>query len=121
MDSHGPGYQELHFLLAPRFSVYGISVIIKRQFGMPQILLQPLRMVPGDSLIMKACAMGATEEVRRLITTKKASPWDTTPDGITPLHVAAAWLWPETCKVLLELGAEAAAAVRASPLSWYAL
>ena len=112
-------HQEVQFRLALWFKVYGISVIIDRQFGLPQIILQPLRLVPGNSPIMKACAMGNTEEVRCLITTKEASPWDTTPDDVTPLHIAAAWLRPETCKLLLDFGAETATAIRFRSISWY--
>ena len=117
-ESESEGH-ELQFRLAPWFKTWGISVIIKRQFEYVQVTLRPLRLVTGDSPIMKACAMGDTEEVRRLVTTKEASPSDATYDDVTPLHVAASWLRPETCRLLLELGADASCIVRYHGITWY--
>ncbi len=117
-ESESEGH-ELQFRIAPWFKAWGISLIIKRQFGYIQFTLRPLRLVTGDSPIMKACAMGDTEEVRRLVTTKEASPSDATYDDVTPVHIAASWLRPETCRLLLELGADAASIVRYQGITWY--
>jgi hypothetical protein len=118
-ESEPEGY-ELQFRLAPWFKRWGASLIIKQHLeGSVQLTLRPLRLVPGNSPIMKARAMGDIEEARRLVTAKEASLSDTTYNDVTPMHVAAAWLRPERCKLLLELGADASSTVRYLDISWY--
>ncbi|MCJ1379289.1 hypothetical protein MMC17_002390 [Xylographa soralifera] len=64
--------------------------------------LESMRAVPEDSPIFCACGEGDLALVQRLLDTGKASVRDQSPNGVTPLHVAAYFRQPAVCQYLLE-------------------
>jgi hypothetical protein len=131
----------VEFRFAEWFLAWGVNIATRREFGLFNVAIRTYRIVPADSAIFKACAMGDDEAVTRLIQEGKASPFDMTSTGVTPLHVrnilcccsllrfppalpylvnilsdvtiqvAAAWLRPSTSKQLLDYGADGSLAV----------
>ena len=78
---------EVHFRFADWFLTWGIKIAIDREFGSFNKTIRPHRLVPADSAIFQACALGDDQVVARLIGEGQASPFDTTSKGITPLLV----------------------------------
>ncbi|KAK5051481.1 hypothetical protein LTR84_003133 [Exophiala bonariae] len=100
------------FTFASWFLDWAITITSRKYNGILNISLQPQCLVKADAPIFLACAIGDHKAVADLIATGKASPFDTTFNGMTPLAVAAAWLRPEICKHLIDLGADASAIMK---------
>jgi hypothetical protein len=77
----------VEFRFAEWFLTWGVNIATRRDSGLLNIAIRTYRIIPADSAIFKACAMGDDESVRRLIQEGKASPFDMTSAGLTPLHV----------------------------------
>jgi hypothetical protein len=77
----------VQFRFADWFLRWAIKIVIGREFGNFKITIRPYRLVPAASAIFQACALGDDQAVARLIREGKASPFDMTSKGITPLHV----------------------------------
>ena len=80
--------QEKCFHLSSWLLNWGIDIICTRAFGKLQVTMRPCYFVSWDSTIFKECVTGDIEAVRHLFATGKASPFDSTHDGMTPLHVS---------------------------------
>ncbi|KIW13196.1 hypothetical protein PV08_08383 [Exophiala spinifera] len=102
----------VQFRFSDWFLRWGFKIAVGREFGAFKTTIIPQRLVPEDSAIFQACALGDDEAVARLIREGKASPFDTTSSGVTPLLVAAAWLHPSISKQLLEYGADDSASIQ---------
>ena len=58
-------------------------------FGDWQYHFRTHRLRSKDAPIFGACIMGEVEDVRRLLSNGKASPFDINESGLTPMHVSA--------------------------------
>jgi hypothetical protein len=77
----------VEFRFAEWFLAWGVNIATRRESGLFNIAIRTYRVIPADSAIFKACAMGDDEVVTRLIQEGQASPFDMTSTGVTPLHV----------------------------------
>jgi hypothetical protein len=77
----------VEFRFAEWFLAWGVNIATRRESGLFNIAIRTYRVIPADSAIFKACAIGDDEVVTRLIQEGQASPFDMTSEGITPLHV----------------------------------
>jgi hypothetical protein len=75
------------FAFAPWLLDWAITITSRKHNGILNISLQPMCLVKADAPIFRACASGDKETVACLINTGKASPFDTTLNGATPLIV----------------------------------
>lgn len=84
---------ETTFTVFPRWWLgsTGISLSYVRTGSgwLPNLNLRPCIVKPHDALIFKFCATGNLMAVKELLSRKEASPFDTDPDGWTPLHVGS--------------------------------
>lgn len=109
------------FRFADWFLRWGISIAICREMESLKITIRTIPIVPASSAIFQACALGDDQTVARLIREGKASVFNMTSQGVTPLHVAAAWHHPSTCKQLLEYGADGSMLLKGHTISWNSL
>ncbi|KAI9780629.1 MAG: hypothetical protein M1816_002790 [Peltula sp. TS41687] len=74
---------------------------------LPGFNITPFNIRPHDALIFEFCSAGNLEAVKSLLSRGDASPFDTDPDGWTPLHCAAQSQNRELCKLLITARADA--------------
>ena len=77
----------VQFRFADWFLRWGISITTCREMGSLKITIRPIPIVPANSAIFQACALGDDQTVARLIREGKASVFNMTSQGVTPLHV----------------------------------
>lgn len=77
----------VQFRFAHWFLSWGVMIAVGRDFGKFKITIRPHRLVRGDAPIFQACALGDDQAVAQLIQEGRASPFDTTSEGVTPLLV----------------------------------
>lgn len=65
----------------------GFEIFFPRAFGHPQFTFRTFRVISRTDEIWIACVMGDLEQMERLLANGQASPYDTTEDGATLLHV----------------------------------
>lgn len=82
------GNAAARFAFASWFLDWAFTITSKRRNGILNISLQPKCLVKGNAPIFLACASGDGKAVADLIAGGKASPFDTTLNGITPLAVS---------------------------------
>ena len=63
------------------------EIVTEQAFQGWDFKIRTYRTVPGDSAIFRACQYTDLPLVRQLLASGKASPFDRTPEGWTPLHV----------------------------------
>jgi hypothetical protein len=80
--------QEWHFFPRKWLPLVGFQLRTIKISGNWQYFFSPIRVVPIESPIFKACWKGDIPEMRRLISQGQASVHDTTPAGRTLLHVS---------------------------------
>ena len=66
----------------------GLEVGYNRAFGRPHYLFRTFRIISRTDPVWIACARGDQTELERLLSEGQASPYDTTEDGATLLHVS---------------------------------
>ncbi|PQE07814.1 ankyrin repeat-containing protein [Rutstroemia sp. NJR-2017a WRK4] len=94
---------------------YGIEANLRNSSDGWQFKLNPVRAVPGNSLIFEFCHSGNLPAVQQLITRDDASVRDTSSKGWNPLHFAAEAANVEICEYLISAGADKAALVYEGP------
>lgn len=77
----------VQFRFADWFLRWGIMITVSREYPNFRMTIRPHRLVSADSAIFQACALGDGQAVARLIQEGKASPFDITSKGFTPLLV----------------------------------
>jgi hypothetical protein len=77
----------VQFRFADWFLRWAISIAICREIENLKITIRTYHLVSSSSAIFQACALGDDQTVARLIRAGKASAFDTTSKGVTPLHV----------------------------------
>jgi hypothetical protein len=77
----------VQFRFADWFLRWGIMITVNREYRNFRMTIRPHRLVSADSAIFQACALGDGQAVARLIQEGKASPFDITSTGSTPLLV----------------------------------
>ena len=87
VNHSSPEDVRIDFRFAEWFLAWGVNIATRRESGLFNIAIRTYRIIPADSAIFEACAMGDDEAVTRLIQEGKASPFDMTSKGVTPLHV----------------------------------
>ncbi|KAL3425430.1 hypothetical protein PVAG01_02221 [Phlyctema vagabunda] len=68
--------------------------------------LTPIRIVPSNSPVFRACWRGDTMEMARLISSGQATIRDSTLNGSSLLHIAAMRKWPKAANWLIRNGAD---------------
>ncbi|KAJ0413369.1 hypothetical protein BJY00DRAFT_296984 [Aspergillus carlsbadensis] len=97
-------YRNEYRIRTPLFFVDRLWTIAVTNLHGWQLTLQVNNVVPVDSPIFASCRLGEIEEVRRLFSTCRASPFDCGPRGESLLHVAAGNGQVDMCRFLLENG-----------------
>jgi hypothetical protein len=69
----------------------GVRLVVSQMLSGWKWSLEPLRVVPNDSLVMAFCRLGNLEAIRTLIERGEASPNDTITIGWSLLHVRLSW------------------------------
>jgi N-terminal domain on NACHT_NTPase and P-loop NTPases len=87
-DKQTTSESEWRIGLTPWFLSTAISIITQRSLGKVKRTLETCCLVPPDAEIFSVCAMGDNAAIRRLIADGKASPFDVTFEGVTPLAVS---------------------------------
>jgi hypothetical protein len=84
---------------------YGVTLSFGRNAEGYHHKMRYFPLVQRNALIFEFCQQGNIDGVQSLFQQKMASPWDTDPDGLTPLHIAAGTGNPGLCQLLIENGA----------------
>lgn len=84
-----PALEEIiiQFRFAGWFIRWAVSIAICLEIESLKITIRTYHLVPSNSAIFQACALGDDHTVARLIREGRASAFDMTSKGITPLHV----------------------------------
>jgi hypothetical protein len=77
----------IQFRFADWFLRWAISIAICPEIENLKITIRTYHLVPSSSAIFQACALGDDQTVARLIREGRASAFDMTSNGVTPLHV----------------------------------
>ncbi|KAK2756411.1 hypothetical protein FQN54_005303 [Arachnomyces sp. PD_36] len=104
--------------------VFVTQLTVRRYFyelglRFPRASMTVRNVLPPDSAIFTACSRGDVDAVRKLFTTRTATPHDMTADDLTPLFFAIRSGSYDTVKYLLDVGADpnwAFGSVQTSPL-----
>lgn len=100
-DDEGPGQShssdnvrhevEISYTVVPKWLPWSkgfrVSFLESAQGWFPGFTFRHFNVRPYDALIFELCSIGDIEGVKRLFRRGDASPFDTDPDGWTPLHV----------------------------------
>ena len=65
----------------------GFEILLERSVGRPLCTFRTFRVITRSDAIWKACVIGDLEKMDRLFARGLASPYDSTDDGATLLHV----------------------------------
>lgn len=74
---------------ANRYLHRGFSLLYERSFGAWNYSLRTFNTFSADDAIYRFCVLGDLLGIEQLFSERKASPFDVTRDGFTPLHVRA--------------------------------
>ncbi|ESZ91362.1 hypothetical protein SBOR_8246 [Sclerotinia borealis F-4128] len=85
---------------------FGLRFALSKAPGNIEHALQAYRAVPDNAIIFKLCWEGRIDAINLLFEQGLASPLDTDSYGQTPLMIAAVAGELETCKFLMEQGAD---------------
>jgi hypothetical protein len=77
----------IQFRFADWFLRWAISIAICPEIENLKITIRTYCLVPSSSAIFQACALGDDQTVAQLIREGRASAFDMTSKGVTPLHV----------------------------------
>ena len=81
-------FKDIHFRPMAWISHQGFSIRSSRIYGRWQYIFRSYRVITTDDPIYAACVSGDLENVKRLCGQGQATPFDTTSDGWSLLHVS---------------------------------
>ncbi|RDW81872.1 hypothetical protein BP6252_02984 [Coleophoma cylindrospora] len=83
------------------------DITLKRSHNGWDQSFRTYRLVPNDALVLKYSKNGNVAGLQDLFKANLASPFEADAFGLTPLHYAAVYAQAETCRFLIECGADA--------------
>lgn len=87
----------------------GVSAIMLARYYGQQAIVDLLRPQAGDLDIFEASSLGDIERLKKLLSADASLIKSYSPDGFTPLHLAAYFAQPQAVSELLSHGADASA------------
>ena len=82
-----PSFVKFHSALWTSLNL-GFEILFHRVFGHPTCNFRTFRVISRTDQAWSACVTGDLEQMERLFAHGQASPYDTTQDGATLLHVS---------------------------------
>jgi uncharacterized protein len=98
--------------LAGARDAQGLSAVIQARYHGHDDLVDALLDTAPELDVFEAAAVGRIERVRELVESDPSLVSSFSPDGFTPLHLAAFFGYPDVARLLVERGAETRAVAR---------